>query len=247
MTTTTLNLRSKKGLIQYIKEKATAFASSLDNNVKAELEYLFEEYATNPKEVTKEDLDVAIKSMAKQGVPFPELTKKAPATKEVTVEHSRKTPTKAVEKVEAKTQVKATTKKPSKKYELHRTEILAEFPQTITVNEELGEMTRCDDIQNLGDLAKAIEDNRNIYILTFWSKRALRQFNYDALWVQENDITEFPMDLDVSHIVYSTDKIAYAVSLYTEVMTPIMKRGFEADEDYVRYTDGTAFQIYETK
>lgn len=157
-------------------------------------------------------------------------------------------------KVKAETEEEKTPdkkqEKPEKKKILKPSEkalVLADqFPSEIEV-EGIGKLKLNTDIKDMESLRKAIESGKNLFFAMYWSPRHLKQFIYDQIGVTTEKIKSFPNDLDIAQLVYVSDagKVAYVISVYSEVLYTILPKDLEIAEDGLRYSAGIEFHIYE--
>lgn len=121
------------------------------------------------------------------------------------------------------------------------------FPDEFDVK-NLGHLKKAEDIKDIKTLAEIIQKGeRDIVVVTYWSKRLLKQFEYDNLGIQKTPVKEFPDDLDVLNIMYASPEgtVAYGVSVYTECQFAFTPEDFANEEDGVRFSAGMEFNLYE--
>lgn len=119
------------------------------------------------------------------------------------------------------------------------------FPEEFT--NEAGTFKVDFEIKTLEDLQKAISAGKEIVFGFYWSKRLLKQFNYDAQQVLKKGTVpkEFPNDLDLlTPLHISSDcRFAYVISLYTELAHFIRADEMKIDEG-MRFVNGIEMNIY---
>ena len=253
--------KSKKNIVSMIKELVAN--NNISENAKMEYDFLIEEFEVNPKEVTMEDLEHFLDTLKKEGL---SLEDKAPEKEEeVTVPENKENENKgedeemkatlnnkkANKNIKKKENSTKTVKKPAKNPVLKMTEIeegfeFKPFPKTLNIP-ELGKAKLRTDIKTLGDLAELIEQGANIVIANVWTKPMLATYEYDPMGILDDadEFDEFPNDLDLLQPTFCTERVMYAVSLYTEVHTTYPSVGFEQDEDHLRNNGFLNYQVYE--
>lgn len=129
------------------------------------------------------------------------------------------------------------------------------FPKTLDI-EGLGTLSVAPDkYKTMEDIAKALEDGKQFYFVTYWTKRHLKEFCY-AETFRTNPVKEFPNDLDILEPCYYCNglKRIWANSLYTEAMFMFNSDNVEHVEDTnpysgekfkVRVSNGMEFELYE--
>lgn len=155
---------------------------------------------------------------------------------------------KKVAKVEKKKEVKKDTKKETNLSKPKTMEIAIEFPDSF--KSSIGQVTLREDIKDIKDFSKKIENGDNLVLGVFWNKRTLKQFEYDVVGILGKDEypKEFPNDLDLLDVYYASDKVVYAISIYTECHYTFVKDTFNIDpETGLRYSSGLEFQVYENQ
>lgn len=248
-------------------------ATEISAKIQAEWDFLYEEYSDNPKNVTKEDLDSIISKLKRDGLLKSSEAQKEESAQEPkkikVVEKENKEEKKGEDEEMAKlnqtTKTKNTGKKNNKKVEnqtkkvtkpkmLKMTEVEEAFefkPFPKTLKTDLGTLNLVTDINSMEDLASAIEEDREIVIANVWVPDMLKTYDYDPMGILDEEEAEtleedgFPNDLDLLQVTFSTEKVTYAVSLYTEVHTTFVPEGFEPDENGLRNNGFVNFQLYE--
>ena len=123
------------------------------------------------------------------------------------------------------------------------------FPKTL--KSELGNLKLATDIKTMEDLSNAVDEEREIVIANAWVVDMLKTYEYDPMGILDEEEREkleedgFANDLDLLQITFCTEKVAYAVSLYTEVHTTYVPEGFEVDENGLRNNGFINYQVYE--
>lgn len=117
------------------------------------------------------------------------------------------------------------------------------FPQKLETS--VGKLEKVMDIETFEDIQKLMDEGKTLVLAMYWSKRLLKQYDYDSLNIAGAPVTEFENDLDLYQPVYITENgnAAYFVSLYTEVMTTVIKKDLEVVDD-MRFVNGAEFNFY---
>lgn len=112
---------------------------------------------------------------------------------------------------------------------------------------EAGKLKVRRDIESITKLTELMEEGTDLVVLVYWTKRDLRQYQYDPMKVNHKPIDQFKDDLDVQQIVYSSDNgiVFTTISLDTEVPFIYTPTAFKTDEYGLRYMNGVEYQIYE--
>lgn len=265
---------SKKGLVEYLREAEGKLTGKKNKSLADRVKYSLKKFAEDATKVLKEDLlelalevqtaltpapvENAVKSVKK----LSGKSEKAVASAEETKEDDSQTKDnkKVLKSTKTKTgKVKAETKEektPDKKQEKPEKKILKpsekaivladQFPPEIEVD-GIGKLKLNTDIKDMDGLRKAIESGKNLFFAMYWSPRHLKQFVYDQIGVTTEKVKSFPNDLDISQLVYVSDagKVAYVISVYSEVLYTILPQDLEIAEDGLRYSAGVEFHIYE--
>lgn len=123
-------------------------------------------------------------------------------------------------------------------------------PEVITADSFPDKLTAGDvkyvlahDITSMEELLKAFNEDEEFVFAFYWSKTQIKQFNYGSNLLPAPK--EFADNLDLASTLYVSDegKVAYALSMYTEVLYQIMPESFE-EIDGIRYSMGIEFQLY---
>ena len=250
-------------LVKNIKKEG-----NLNENLEAEFDFLYEEYEADKKNVTMEDLKHFVGQLKKEGYDLntgvKSEVKENKNKKEVEEdminlpEHKGnkskngktivKKETKAKNKVKNKNKVKS---EPKREVLLQMTEIEEDFkmkPFPKTLKTELGNLKLRDDIETMEELAEIVESGEaEILFVPCWTAELLETYEYDPYEIlEEDEIPEvFPNDVDLMAITFCTERVAYAVSQYTDVNTTFPATGFEPDENGLRNNGFLNYQIYE--
>lgn len=138
---------------------------------------------------------------------------------------------------------KETTKKVSKP----DMDFLAGFPNTLESKALKGTLKLRNDLATIQDVVKAFNNDEDIIIATYWTKKLLKQYaqGYDPMGINPNKPKSFEHDLDLIEITYANDLVVTGCSLYSYVPQILLPGDFEQDEDGMRYANGVEFQVYE--
>lgn len=271
----TINAKTnKKGLIEFIREQATAIK---DKNLASRIKYTLKGVDKNEADVSKTDLyDLAKEIMgfiapapqpvAMENSPKPKLGKKKTADKapepeaEKPVEDDEKP---AEEKKEAPKKSKKVTPKKEKAPAVETTDGLTKkdlpmariFPKEID-HEALGKLVACPDkYHSIKEVREAIEGDKNLIFACYWTKRHIKEFAYGQAYEVPVPKGGFPYDLDTLQALYVCEGIdrIYALSTYTEAMfrfveedlVPTECEANDGSKFMMRYSAGLEFEIYE--
>lgn len=110
------------------------------------------------------------------------------------------------------------------------------------------------------EIIKALSENKVLYFATFWTKRQIKDFNYNGQYFVKAPKEGFPHDLDIleAAVPCETIKRLWCMSVYTEALYRFEAEDFEYVEDTdprgdgkkqfrVRISAGMEFEIYEPK
>ena len=117
------------------------------------------------------------------------------------------------------------------------------FPKTLTQDGDTFELA--DDIRDMEDLYKALENEETIVFAFRWTAKDIKQFGY-----YNNQLPcpkSFPHDLDLCTALHISEelKVAYALSMYTEANYAIFPQDLEWDDNTnMRFCAGIEHQIY---
>lgn len=124
------------------------------------------------------------------------------------------------------------------------------FPKTteVILEDENGKyeqtfmLVKGERIKSMSDLAKITADGRfKVLIACYWTKRHLKQFPYFNGWLGQPK--SFKNDLDMAQIIYTTEKICYAISTTTDAIYNVLPNDLE-EVDGIRFMNGMEFQFY---
>lgn len=153
---------------------------------------------------------------------------------------------KAKAKVEPKAQDTKTPAKKESKAKENAIDMLGNFPREI--DSQLGKLVFTDKYTTFEEFRKATEEEgKELVFAVYWSKRILRQFNYDAVGMLKNGSPKsFENDLDLVTPMYngSVNNTVFGLSAYTEYMY-IFVDGELAIEDDLRFVNGAEYALYE--
>lgn len=236
------------------------------------VDYTLDSYEENDRNVTMDDLKDVLSTVGeatglsaseiiigKSATPKTEGKKALPSKKkeaENSVKEEPKKPVivpkeKNIEEVapveEAKTETKKTTKKATSKVQKPHEEYLANFPETLVSEALKGTLKLRSDLITIQDVVKAYNNDEDIVIATYWTKKLLKQYaqGYDPMNINPNRPTSFEHDLDLIEITYANDLVVTGCSLYSYVPQILLPVDFEQDENGMRYANGCEFQVYE--
>lgn len=235
------------------------------------VDYTMDAYEENPRNVTMDDLKETIKAVEESTgkkfaeilssevkvveVPKAEGKAKLPSKKEAaenSVKEEAKKPV-VVPKKEKETPVspvvaeKVEPKKTTAKVQKPHEEYLASFPETLVSESLKGTLKLRKDLVTIQDVVKAYNNDEDIVIATYWTKKLLKQYaqGYDPMGINPNRPKSFEHDLDLIEITYANDLVVTGCSLYSYVPQILLPADFEQDEDGMRYANGCEFQVYE--
>ena len=118
------------------------------------------------------------------------------------------------------------------------------FPKTLEVGDSKYELA--EDIKTLDDLYEALNKDEEIVFAYYWTKRHLKQFSYFGGWLGQPKSFDNDLDLATAIYVSDEDKVAYAVSMYTEAVYTTIPADMP-EEDGLRINCGMEYQIYRAK
>lgn len=242
---TTIKVPTKAKFLAGLKEIVDSIK---DVNVKAEADFILDNYNEKSKDLTKEEMQHMIVSLDKVGLQLPTATK--PVVKKET---STKKPVAKKEEKQEKRSVATVTPNmtpETDEFYLDKNEYLANFPKTIN-HPNLGRLVIRDDVQTLADLTAEMEKfpTKKFVFANHWSERTLLQFNYDSMGILKDYPQYFPMDLDFTYPIHCSDIVCYTVSFYTQVSTTYTAHGFSRQDkkSNCRYSNGLEYQLYEVQ
>lgn len=265
---------TKSQIMEGLKNLGDKFQLSVE--AQSIVDYTMDAYEENPRNVTMDDLKETIKAVEESTgkkfaeilssdvkvveVPKAEGKAKLPSKKEAAEnsvkEEAKKpvvvpknknksegSPVEEVKPEEKKETKKATTSKVQKPHE----EYLASFPETLVSESLKGTLKLRKDLVTIQDVVKAYNNDEDIVIATYWTKKLLKQYaqGYDPMGINPNRPKSFEHDLDLIEITYANDLVVTGCSLYSYVPQVLLPADFEQDEDGMRYANGCEFQVYE--
>ena len=260
---------TKSQIMEGLKNLGDKFQLSVE--AQSIVDYTMDAYEENPRNVTMDDLKETIKAVEESTgkkfaeilssevkvveVPKAEGKAKLPSKKEAaenSVKEEAKKPV-VVPKKEKETPVspvvaeKVEPKKTTTKVQKPHEEYLASFPETLVSESLKGTLKLRKDLVTIQDVVKAYNNDEDIVIATYWTKKLLKQYaqGYDPMGINPNRPKSFEHDLDLIEITYANDLVVTGCSLYSYVPQVLLPADFEQDEDGMRYANGCEFQIYE--
>lgn len=129
------------------------------------------------------------------------------------------------------------------------------FPAVID-HPELGKLVSCaGEFTSYDEVLKALEDEETLYLACYWTKRQIREFDYENTFSVEAPAGGFDFDLDILSAVLPCTNIerVFAMSLITEAMymfdggdfEPIQDKDPRSGEEFsVRVSGGVEFEVY---
>lgn len=260
---------TKSQIMEGLKNLGDKFQLSVE--AQSIVDYTMDAYEENPRNVTMDDLKETIKAVEESTgkkfaeilssevkvveVPKAEGKAKLPSKKEAaenSVKEEAKKPV-VVPKKEKETPVspvvaeKVEPKKTTTKVQKPHEEYLASFPETLVSESLKGTLKLRKDLVTIQDVVKAYNNDEDIVIATYWTKKLLKQYaqGYDPMGINPNRPKSFEHDLDLIEITYANDLVVTGCSLYSYVPQILLPADFEQDEDGMRYANGCEFQVYE--
>lgn len=252
---------TKGQTIEYLKRIGEMI--TLDVQAQAVIDYTVEMFEENPRNVSKAEVEELVRTVQDAtGKNFGQLiaeTEGQEPIEEVIVEEKKPLPGKKTEnsvkpvvkkkeevKVEPVQEEKVEAKKESKVVKPHN-DYLAKFPEEIKSNALKATLKLRRDLVTIEDLTKAFNNNDDIVIATYWTKKLLKQYadSYDPMGINPNRPKSFENDLDLIELTYSNNLVATGCSLYSSIPQIFKPEYFEVDEDGMRYANGCEFEIYE--
>lgn len=276
---------SKEKMLKFLKATAIFTGNQRDaesKNLGERLVYALEHAAKSTKaelfELVKESQDylfnINLKTSKvaaeteKKPAAKPTLTKKA-AKPQITKTDTGKAPAKAPEKpAKAEAPKKPTTKakkpektEPEKPVTSKQTDKFGNLPTAVMfpkeyVVKDLGKLVLCSDkFKSMEDVAKAFNEGRHIYFLSYWNAVQIQQFKYSESYYCL-PTKSFPDDLDVMEPVFYAErtKKMWCNSLYSEAMFMFFdteveyiesKNPYTGEDFKARVSNGMEFEIYE--
>lgn len=256
---------TKSQILEGLKAMAEKFQLSVE--AQSELDFTIDSYEESARNVTKEDLKVLrtvietetgdsvvkyIPGLDNSEVKAEDKAKALP-TKKKTENSVKEKPVvvpKNTEKVEDKVedQPKETKVEKKEKSSKSQNDYLAKFPEMLVSQSLKGTLKLRSDLKTIQDVANAwANNNEDIVIATYWTKKLLKQYaqGYDPMNINPNRPTSFENDLDLIEVTYANELVVTGCSLYSFVPQIIVPSDFQADEDGMMYANGCEFAIYE--
>lgn len=253
MNTTKMN---KEQMVKFLDEN---FKKVKDKSLKDRITYTANAWKKDTKSVGISDLRTLVKEVASVLTPAQAEATPAPANsvkktlKKKTAEPKKESVEETEEEVqeEKKPAKKTPAKKtPAKKTAVQKDEtkgrafdLASMFSDTIET--EIGVLEKAQDIKDFNDLAKALENEEEIYFAFYWTARLLRQFDYCPCKTVKKP-KEFANDLDLVSCIYLSDegKLAIGVSSYTDAPYIIEPGDMKITEEGFRYSNTMEFEVY---
>lgn len=242
-----LKANKEDELLKTVMENIAEFTASPKKIGKDELVSLCDEVASVEAKIAK-DVDKAVQQIfAEESLPLeaspkkPTLGKKKEEPKEVKKDEPKVEP--KIKKEEPKQEKK---EEKSKKKDTKKLDLATKFPNELTTEDDKFVLDMS--ITSLDQLREEIEKGAEFMFAVYWSPRLIKQFNYDEFGLADQKITRFENDLDLCQPVYVSEngKVAYVLSLYSNVMYMIKQEDLEII-DNMRYNNGAEYNIYRVK
>lgn len=120
------------------------------------------------------------------------------------------------------------------------------FPQAYEC--DLGLLERRDNLKTLKAINEEIEKGTDLVIMTYWTDQHLASCDYDPYEINTVLPKSFKDDFDICQIVFSSEKVLYAISLETEVMSTFPANSFKHKKGTnYRVSSGMEFEVYELR
>lgn len=266
---------TKSQIIEGLKNLGEKFQLNVEDQ--SVIDYTLDAYEENARNVTMDDLKEVMTTVADAtGKSFAEILGREESTEAPKVEGKAKLPNKKeaenstkedttqtkkpvvvpknnnkaegkpVEEAkpeETKSEGKKATAKVTKPHE----EYLASFPETLVSESLKGTLKLRKDLVTIQDVVKAFNNDEDIIVATYWTKKLLKQYaqGYDPMGINPNRPKSFEHDLDLIEITYANDLVVTGCSLFSYVPQILLPVDFEQDENGMRYANGCEFQVYE--
>lgn len=241
---TTFNKNARK----ITKDDLIDTISHLEETTGRTLEKLLDE-VEGGNEVEREEEDGAEIEIVKKEIPQKvENSKKEAKTSKIVPVKKDETEQPDVKEVDEKP--KSTPKGKSNKVVHQKVELLANFPEEIisTTLADISKLKLRTDIKNISDVVTAFNNEEDIVIATYWTKRHLKQYgsSYDPMNINPNKPKEFEHDLDFIEVTYANELVVTGCSLFSYVPNIFLPTDFIQDEESnLRFANGCEFQVYE--
>lgn len=253
---------TKGQTIEYLKKIGEMI--TLDVQAQAVIDYTVEMFEENPRNVSKAEVEELVKTVQQAtGKNFGQLiaeTEGQEPIEEVIIEGKKPLPSKKTEdsvkpvvkkkedsKVEPVQEDKVVEPKKESKVEKPHNDYLAKFPETIESKSLKGTLRVRRDLVSIEDVVKAFNNDEDIVIATYWTKKLLKQYadSYDPMGINPNRPKSFENDLDLVELTFANNLVVTGCSLYSFIPQIFKPEYFEVDEDGMRYANGCEFEIYE--
>lgn len=120
------------------------------------------------------------------------------------------------------------------------------FPQAYEC--ELGLLERRDDLKTLNDVNEEMQKGTDLIIMTYWTDQHLVECGYDPYEINKKLPKSFKDDFDICQIVFSSEKVLYAISLETEVMSTFPAKSFKHKKGTnYRVSNGMEYEVYQLR
>ena len=238
---------TKSQIIEGLKSLEGNYSLSAD--AQAIVDYTLDTFKENPRDVHMDDLKEVMKVVEKStGKKFAEILAKSTgeAPNAENSEKGRIIVPKG-DKNEGEPTEEEKPKKGTSSVEKPHQDYLAKFPETLVSKSLKGTLKIRRDLVTIQDVVKAYNNDEDIVIATYWTKKLLKQYadGYDPMNINPNRPNSFEHDLDLIEITYANDIVVTGCSLYSYVPQIILPKDFEQDEDGMRYANGCEWEIYE--
>lgn len=238
---------TKSQIIEGLKSLEGNYSLSAD--AQAIVDYTLDTFKENPRDVHMDDLKEVMKVVEEStGKKFAEILAKSTgeAPKAENSEKGKIIVPKG-NKNEGEPTEEEKPKKGTSSVEKPHQDYLAKFPETLVSKSLKGTLKIRRDLVTIQDVVKAYNNDEDIVIATYWTKKLLKQYadGYDPMHINPNRPTSFEHDLDLIEITYANDIVVTGCSLYSYVPQIILPKDFEQDEDGMRYANGCEWEIYE--
>lgn len=245
---------NKEQMVKFLDEN---FKKVKDKSLRDRITYTANAWKKDAKSVGITDLRTLVKEVSSVLAPTQTEATPVPANSvKKTLKKKSSEPAEPVKEAETAPEEKKPTKKtPAKKTITKKTAVQKDESKgrafdlatmfADTIETEIGVLEKAQDIKNFNDLAKALENEEEIYFAFYWTKRHLRQFDY-CNYREIKKPAEFANDLDLVSCIYLSDegKLAIGVSSYTDAPYIIEPNEMKITEDGLRYSSSMEFEVY---
>jgi hypothetical protein len=226
--TIALSTMKKDELFDFLE---TAKQGKLDDELQAKVESVL---ADPPNKGDVYDLAQTVKTRVKDLAPIENSLKKKSDDKK-----------KLKPKKSGKKKSKKKTKKKKSGIKIKTETVQVDIPDKFEV-EGIGEVTVNTELETIEEVQEARENGKDLIFATLWTKTHLKKYDYDRIGLGADVSDGFPNDLDLLAPVFISEKIAYAVSLYTDMVFYFKPNSFEVDEHGARVTSGMEWILLES-